>query len=306
MNSGNYYEPLRPRRQRRGASGGECEATDAEMRISFQVERKTKIILSLIGGAFFLFIGMYVVAAWLSGKTVAHQRPYRWDSFALPEQTFSNTTVIAIAAQVNALVNQVSKGSVTQAVSPNTNQVDIIEFSSNPAIKVEMDKLIEVYRKDETNWLNRGACGFETCRYTGTFMARHSLGCEFQMLAEWVQMDYEEKPDAIHLGRSPSHLECRAYKISPKLKLMAENLKQQNQIRVDMNPVASAFVDVTRASLWSIDVPTKPNETTGEFRAGSVFSYLPESFILVVIETPEAHKTAEKKLKAAGLWENPN
>jgi len=235
---------------------------------------------------------------------IAHQRPYRWDAFVLPEQDFSNETIVDVVAKVNALVIQTSKGSVTQAVCLNTNPADIVEYAPDPAIKAEMDKLVVAYRKDETNWLNRGACGFETCRYTGKFMAKHSLGCEFQELASWVQLDYEEKPDAIHLGRNPVHLECRAYKISPKLKLMAEDLKKQNRIRVDMNPVTSAFVDVARVSLWSIDVPTKPNETTGEFRAASVFSYMPESSVLVVIETPEAQKLAEKNLKEAGFWEN--
>jgi hypothetical protein len=175
---------------------------------------------------------------------------------------------------------------------------------SDSPFKGEMAALITRYRQDETNWFNRGACGFETCRYTGRFMARHSLGCEFQFLADWVEENYEEKPDAIHLSRNPDRLECRAYNISPKLKEMAESLKQRNQVRVDMEPVTSAFVDVTRVSLWSIDVPTGPNEKTGEFRDASVFKYLPEKFVLLVIETPEAHKTAEKNLKEAGFWES--
>ena len=68
--------------------------------------------------------------------------------------------------------------------------------------------------------------------------------------------------------------------------------------------MTSAFVDVSRVGLWSIDVPTKPSETTGEFRAASVFSYSPVSSVLVVIETPEAHKTAGKNLKEAGFWES--
>ena len=271
------------------------------------MKRRTKIIFTVIAGTIFISLAFCVVAAWINGRTVArtvsHQRPYRWDAFVLPEQDFSNATIIDVVAKVNALVNQTSKGSVTQAVCLNIRPTDIVEYASDPAIKAEMDKLVEAYRKDETNWLNRGACGFETCRYTRKFHARHSLGCEFQMLADWVQLDYEEKPDAIHLGRYPTHLECRAYKISPKLKLMAEDLKK-HQIRVDMNPVTSAFVDVLRTSLWSIDVPTKPNDLTGKFRAASVFSYLPEISVLVVIETPEAQKLAEKNLKEAGFWES--
>jgi hypothetical protein len=164
-----------------------------------------------------------------------------------------------------------------------------------------MNALIARYRQDETNWLKRGACGFETCRYTGKFMARHSLGCEFMFLAEDVEMDYEEKPDAIHLARNPNHLECRAYKISSKLKQTADDLKKQNQIRVDMDPISSAFVDITRVSLWSIDVPSGPNEKTGEFRSASIFKYLAEKSVLLVIETPEAHIIAETKLKEQGL-----
>lgn len=272
------------------------------------MKRRTKIIFAVVAGAILVYLAFCVVAAWIYGRTVArtvsHQRPYRWDAFVLPEQNFSNATIIDVVAKVNALVTQTSKGSVTQAVCLNTNPADIVEYPPDPAIKAEMDKLVGAYWKDETNWLNRGACGFETCRYTGKFMARHSLGCGFQELASRAQLDCEEKPDAIHLGRNPTHLECRAYKISPKLKLMAEDLKKQNQIRVDMNPVTSAFVDVSRVSLWSIDVPTKPNGTTGEFRAASVFSYLPERSVLVVIETPEAQKLAEKNLKEAGFWES--
>ena len=122
----------------------------------------------------------------------------------MPEQNFSNATIIYGVAKVNALVTKTSKGSVTQAVCLNTNPADIVEYPSDPAIKAEMNKLVETYRKDETNWLNRGACGFESCRYTGKFMARHSLGCEFQELASWVQLDYEEKQVAIRLGRNPS------------------------------------------------------------------------------------------------------
>lgn len=266
------------------------------------MRHRSKIILTIVAGVILLFWVLCAIASWFSSRSVAHQRHYRWDAFVLPEQNFSNATIIDVVAKVNALVAQTSKGSAMHAVCLNTNPVDIAEYPPDPAIKAEMDKLVEAYRKDEADWLNRGACGFETCRYTGKFMARHSLGCEFQELAGWVQLDDEEKTDAIHLGRIPTHLECRAYKISPKLKSMAEGLEKQNKVRVDMNPVISAFVDVSRASLWSIDVPTKPNETTGEFRGGSVFSYLPEISVLVVIETPEAHKLAEKNLKESGFW----
>ncbi len=89
-----------------------------------------------------------------------------------------------------------------------------------------METLVVAYRTDETNWINRGACGFETFHYTGTFGCY--LECEFQMLANWAQMKFREEEQGVYLSRKPAHLECRAYKISDALKEMAEDLKKKN------------------------------------------------------------------------------
>jgi hypothetical protein len=237
-------------------------------------------------------------------KRVAHQRPYHWDAVALPEQHFTNATITDIVSTVNTAVAKASNGAITQAVLMDKTPADIVIYSSNTALKTDMERLIADYRSDETNWMNRGACGFETCRYTGAFMAAHSLGCEFQELASWVQLDYQEKPDCIHLARNPSHLECRSYRITSRLKQMADELKGKNQVRIDTDPITSAFIDVAKVDLWSIDVPTGANETTGEFRYASVFKYLPEQSVLLVIETPEIHKMAKKNLEQAGFWES--
>lgn len=269
------------------------------------MKRKTKIILVAITGMILVLMATFALLARIAAHHVAHQRPYRWDACVLPEENFSNATVSEIVALVNALVAKKSNGAVTQAVQFDTTPAKIEMVPPDSPFKEKMAELIARYRQDETNWFSRGACGFESCRYTGKFMARHSLGCEFQFLSENVEMNYDEKPDAIHLRRNPDRLECRAYKISPKLKRLAESLKQQDQIRVDMEPVVSAFVDVTRVSLWGINVPSGPQETKGEFRAACVFEYQPEKSILLVIETPEAHATAETKLKELGLFDNP-
>lgn len=266
---------------------------------NYRCEMKRKRLVGFV----VLLLSAVATLTLISCSKVAHQRPYRWDAFALPEQHFTNATIIDVVSTVNAAVAKASNGSITQAVFLDRNPADIIAYPSDPALKTDMDKLIGDFRNDETNWMNRGACGFETFRYTGTFMARHSLGCEFQELAEWAHLNYEERSDAIHLGRNPAHLECRNYKISAGLKQMAEDLKSQNQVRVDTDPVTSAFIDVAKVYLWSIDVPTGPNEMTGEFRYARVFKYLPETSVLLVIETPEAHETAMKNLKEKGFWE---
>lgn len=268
------------------------------------MKRNSKFILAVSLGIIGIYFAVCTIASRSAAKIVAHQRPYHWDAFALPEQHFTNSTIIDVVSAVNATVAKASNGSVTQAVFLDKTPADIIAYPSDAALKIDMGKLIEDFRTDETNWMNRGACGFETFRYTGTFMAGHSLGCEFQELVEWAHLSYEERPDAIHLGRNPAHLECRNYKISSGLKQMAEDLKRQNQVRGDTDPVTSAFIDVAKVYLWGIDIPTRANEVTGEVRFASVFKYLPEKSVLLVIETPEAHEKAMKNLKEKGFWES--
>jgi hypothetical protein len=268
------------------------------------MKRGVRIFLAVVVGVIGIYIAFCEIASRYAANTIAHQRPFAWDKYALLEIRFTNATVVEVVSTINGAVAKASKGLVNQAALLDRTPADIVVYTSEVTVKGDMEKMVSDYRKDETNWLNLGACGFETCGYTGIFFARHSLGCAFQEMAEWTQLDYRESPDAIHLTRNPRHLECRSYKINPGLKRLAEDLKRQNQVRVDTDPVTSAFIDVAKIYLWSIDVPTGPNSTTGEFRFGSVFKYLPEKSILLVIETPKAHESAAKNLREKGFLEN--
>jgi hypothetical protein len=245
----------------------------------------------------FVCLLFFTIALFGCSKTPHY---FLYHTHALPEMSFTNATIIDIVSTENAAVAKASQGSITQVVFLNTAPTDIRIVPSNDPYKSEMESLAATYRTDETNWMNRGACGFETFRYTGMF--RCYLECDLMMLAAWAQLDFKETEQGVYLSREPLHLECRAYKIGDGLKQMAEALKTKNQIRVDFDPVASAFTDVTKVSLWSIDVPTSANELTGEIRYSSVFRYLPEKSVLLVIETPEAHQLAEQKLKENKLW----
>jgi hypothetical protein len=236
---------------------------------------------------------------------VFHQRPYLWDAFALPEQRFTNTPIADVVSAVNTVVAKASNGSVTQAVWLDKTPANIVAYPSDLTLKADMEQLIADFRRDETNWMNRGARGFETFPYTGTLMARHSLACGFQELVMSAGLNYEEKTNAIHLGRNPAHLECRSYTITSGLKQMAQDLGKRNHVRVGLDPVTSAFIDVAKVYLWSIDVPTGPGETTGESRYDKVFKYLQGRSVLLVIDTPEAHTAAVKNLKEKGFLENP-
>jgi hypothetical protein len=232
-----------------------------------------------------------------------HGRPYRWDAFILPEMSFTNASVAEIVSKINAEVMKASNGSVTQAIFFDTSPTQILADSSDPAVKAEMVKLAEAFRKGETNWISRGIGGYETFPCSETFMSGHSLGCAFRAVSDWAQLSYEEKPDAIHLGRAFRQFECRSYKVTPRLAQMAADLKKQNQVRVGCDPVASAFIDVTGVSLWSYTVPTGPNQTTSDERYDCVFKYLPEKSLLLVIDTPEAHQDAAKAFREKGLIE---
>jgi hypothetical protein len=237
-------------------------------------------------------------------RSVVHQRAFQWDKFPLPELSFTNSSVIEVVNAVNQAATIASKGAITQAVVLDTNPVPIaIITPDNAVIKDEMQKFVAAYRSAETNWHNRGANGFETYPYSGHFMARHSLGCSFRELTELTGLSYEERPDALHLGRMPAHLECRSYKVGEGLRQIAEEQQKSNSGKVGADPIASAFIEVSDSGLWSIQVPTGPFSSSGEFRYDEVFRFLPEKSVLLVIETPEVHEAATKALKARNMWE---
>src|SRR5690348_6385717 len=96
---------------------------------------RPKTILVTVAGMVFLCLAFYAFASWRSNGTVGHQRPYRWDAFALPQQVFSNETVIKVVSRVNALVAKTSNGSVTQAVCLDITSAKVDEFPSDSTLK---------------------------------------------------------------------------------------------------------------------------------------------------------------------------
>lgn len=264
------------------------------------------ISMAKLGGA--ILIGLEILCCISCSKSfpaaVGHQRSYGWDKFGLPELRFTNATVSEIVAVVNKAVRLASGGTVTQAIILNETPVPIVAVTSDPEIRTAMDRLIVDYREDEMRLAKRGAEGFETCRHTGTFLANHSLGCSLSEVASEAGLNYEERRDAIHLGRMPAQLECMAYKVSAGLKLLGEDLVRRNQHRVGAETVVSAFIEVADVHLWSVMLPNKgPGSFVGESRFDKVFKYLPDKSTLLVIETPENQEKATKALKARGLWE---
>jgi len=254
--------------------------------------------------SFVIGVLLFVVSLSSCSRRIVHGRPYRWDAFVLPQLSFTNTPVAEIVSRINAEVAKASKGTVTQAVYLDAGSANIVIHCTDDSLKPEMERLVEKFRNGESNWIGIGAAGYETFRCSMTFMSGHSLHCTFTELSDWAQLDYNEKPDGIHLRRDSIRLECRSYKVTPDLVQMAEDLRQKNKVRADCDPVASAFIEVTGSYSWSISIPTSSSGMISEYRCDSVFKYIPEKSVLLVIETPETQLSAARFLREKGFIGN--
>jgi hypothetical protein len=250
-----------------------------------------------------------VILAWLGLfhhrfgiSRIAHQRPYRWDQYLLPEKRFANEPISNVVSYVNDSVRSLSKGAVPQAVFLDTAPTRISKLAPTPEIERQMDEMILAFRQHEQELEKKGAEGFETGLYTGIVGGRHSLGCIISDLASNAGLGYEEKPDGIHLRREPPAFECRAYAISKALVGTMEQKRKANDLHVDAEPIVSALAQATDIHSWSIMVPDGPNSATGEFRFNKVFRHLPEANLILALATPEEHSNAVVRLKADGLW----
>jgi len=250
-------------------------------------------------------MALAIAAVWLARPSmsgIAHQRPYKWDQYAVPTTRFTNAPIMSVVKTVNDIVHSMSNGEVQQVVLVDTNPVQIVKFPPSVNIEKEMDAMIQVFRNHEHEMLKRGADGFETGFYSGQLGGGHSLGCVLSELAMGAGLGYVEKEDGIHIRREPSQLECRAYRISSGLVALMEQKRKANDLHVDAEPIVSALAQATEIHSWSVMVPDGPSSATGEFRFNKVFRHLPEINLILALATPEEHSNAVLRLKAERLW----
>ena len=256
-----------------------------------------------------VLVGGLVILAWLGISQhrfgisrIAHQRPYKWDQYLVPEKRFTNEPISNVVSYVNESVRNLSRSAVPQAVFLDTTPSQTSKFAPDPEIERQMDEMISAFRQHEEELKKRRAEGFETGLYSGVVGGGHSLGCIFADLASNAGLGYEEKPDGIHMRREPHELEYRAYRIARALVTLMEQKQKANDLHVDAEPIVSAFAQAAEIHSWSVMVPDGPNSATGEFRFDKVFRHLPEAHLMLALATPEEHSNAVVRLKAEGLW----
>lgn len=253
-----------------------------------------RYVLGIIVAALALGIAITVLIS--RPATVAHQRPYHWDSFALPRMTFNQQPVAQVAQVLNDAANKASHGALKQVIFLDMAPITVSKVTPGGEFAEEMDQLIVEFLRNDEDLTRRGASGSGNARYTGTQIESHSLGCFLAEVAVDTGLEYSERQDGIHLSRPQAHMECRAYSVSPRLVSRMEQMRNANVLHVNAEPIVSALIDVTGIHSWSVMVPDGPDSASGEFRFDKVFRYLPKRDVILAIATPEEHKQAMKRM----------
>lgn len=232
---------------------------------------------------------------------IRHQRAYGWDQYVIAEMKFEREPWIKVIAKVNTAVARESKGVIARAIVLDTTPTQITRINCGGEIASDADTLIADYRRHEQELFEQGACGFESTPCDKIIVGGgHSIGCPLGVAARASGLEYEEKPDAIHIRRSPIALECRPYVVTDELKELMEQKRKDNQLHVDAAPMVSALVYATGISSWMLMRPDGSNGWISDSRFTKVFRYLPQSGIILALATSEEHAEAEKKIKTLG------
>ncbi|MCP5488170.1 MAG: hypothetical protein H7A43_05930 [Verrucomicrobia bacterium] len=242
-----------------------------------------------------------VVYRWL--HPIAHQLPYKWDSYVRPDLQFEMEPMTNVVAMVNAAIREASDGALPEAITVDSTPTQIIKVNSIPQLDVHMDRLIADFRLHEEEMKRRGAEGFESAPFTGWLGGHHSLWCSL-VGPNMAGLHWEPRADALHVSRSPRAMECRAYGVGDELIRTTEEWIAEGRTHAehDWDPVCFVFVKMAGMRSWSIMVPSGPNSASGEFRLSKVTRYLPDRKVILALETPVRHKEAEALLKQKGLW----
>jgi len=272
-----------------------------------KMKRKT-IILLAIGTLMLIGLSVWLWNPWnparFTRRGVAHQLPYKWDSYVRPDLQFTLEPMTSVVAKVNAVIRDVSSNAVPEAIKLDTTPTEIVKVGSNSSLDPYMDQLIAHFREHEKEMNRRGAEGFEGARFTGTLDGHHSLWCTLVGPGNGG-LHWEAKEDALHASRMPRMMECRPYHIADDLFVRMNQQRAKNRYKVGAEPIVSALIYETDIYSWSIMLPDGPNGWRSEFRYDKVFKYVPDLKVILAVTTPEEHAKAEKKLKASGLWIEP-
>ena len=232
---------------------------------------------------------------------VAHQLPYKWDSYVRPDLRFTMEPMSNVIAKVNAVIRNVSSNAVPEAVKLDTTPTQAVKVGSHPSLDPYMDQLITEFRENEMEMNRRGAEGFENTPFTGSLDGHHSLWCTLAGPGNGG-LQWEAKADALHVSRMPRVMECRAYRVTDGLVQGMRQQRSKGEYKVDAEPLVSALIYETDIHSWSIMLPEGPNAWSSEYRYDKVFKYVPSLNVILALTTPEEHASAEKRLKASGLW----
>ncbi len=272
--------------------------------MSVKIKRKT---LSLGAVAILVVAGLctwfwsYRKSTWLARRTIAHQLPYKWDSYVRPDLQFTLEPMSNVIAKVNTLIRGLSSNAVPEAVKLDTTPTKIVKVASNPSLDPYMNQLIADFRDNEKEMNRRGAEGFENTPFTGSLDGHHSLWCTLAGPGNGG-LEWEAKDDALHVSRMPRGIECRPYGVTDGLVKRMRQQRSKGEYKVDAEPLVSALIYETGIHSWSIMVPEGPNAWSGEFRYDKVFKYVSTLNVILALATPEEHAEAEKRLKASELW----
>ncbi len=79
---------------------------------------------------------------------VAHQLPYKWDSYVRPDVQFTLEPISSVIAKVNAVIREVSSNAVPEAIKLDTTPTALVKVGSNPSLDAYMNQLIADFRQN--------------------------------------------------------------------------------------------------------------------------------------------------------------
>src|SRR5215831_11486348 len=106
-------------------------------------------------------------------NAVAHQRPYKWDQFAIPRIQFTQEPLSNVFSRLNEAVKQASHGSIQQVVIFDSTPVQITKFALSKEIDEQMDDMISAFRAHEKEMAGKGTDLYENGAYSGLMGGGH-------------------------------------------------------------------------------------------------------------------------------------
>jgi hypothetical protein len=248
-------------------------------------------------------IAALIIVGWPFAVS-AHPCPYDWNIAFSQTTKIEGKTLADFVKQFNEAVRKQTNGTIKKAIVYEVKSDTFTKIPEKSPFSEQMDTLIRHYAEVTTPLIKRGVFEYGGTPTDAEFSANSPVACLLAATFSRVGGGYDETKEGA-MVTIHRELECRAYKLSDKFLKRVDEDEREGRVPQDCKPVPYTFARYSGMK-WELNLFDEQNDLRAESIVNGVTLYLPDSKVIIAIETNKGHEELAKSMKERGYLDDLN